>query len=75
MRMRHIQRYSRDYYLLQSNEAVMGRDRPMVSSTTESFFKSNFAASQYRHNIDEYLYDPVTIFAYPVFDSFQGLSG
>jgi hypothetical protein len=29
------------------------------------------AASQYRHNIEEYLDDPLTFFAYPVFDSFE----
>jgi hypothetical protein len=32
---------------------------------------SHQGKSQYRHNIEEYLDDPVTIFAYTVFDSFQ----
>jgi signal transduction histidine kinase/CheY-like chemotaxis protein len=34
-------------------------------------FRNNLAVSQYRHNIEEYIDDPLTYFAYPVFDSFK----
>jgi signal transduction histidine kinase/CheY-like chemotaxis protein len=38
----------------------------------KDFFRNTLAASQYRHNIEEeYLDDPLTFFAYPVFDSFE----
>jgi signal transduction histidine kinase/CheY-like chemotaxis protein len=49
----------------------MGRATvPKIPSERE-MFRNNLAVSQYRHNIEEYLDDPVTIFAYPVFDSFD----
>ncbi len=35
------------------------------------YFRNALAASQYRHNIGEYEDDPMTFFAYPVFDSFE----
>jgi signal transduction histidine kinase/CheY-like chemotaxis protein len=53
--------------LLQSNQAVMGRATVPIPEN----FRKSLAASQYRHNIGEYLDDPVTVFAYPVFDSFE----
>jgi hypothetical protein len=56
--------------LLQSNQAVMGRAK-FITPKVREFVRDNLAASQYRHNIDEYLDDPVTVFAYPVFDSFE----
>jgi signal transduction histidine kinase/CheY-like chemotaxis protein len=56
--------------LLQSNQAVMGRATVMTQSAREHF-RSSLAASQYRHNIEKYLDDPVTDFTYPVFDSFE----
>ena len=54
----------------QSNKAVMGRATAIMPSAREQF-RHSFAASQYRHNNDEYVDDPVTIFGYPVFDSFE----
>jgi signal transduction histidine kinase/CheY-like chemotaxis protein len=48
----------------------MGLATAVLPSAREKFRKS-FAASQYRHNNGEYLDDPVTVFAYPVFDSFD----
>jgi signal transduction histidine kinase/CheY-like chemotaxis protein len=57
--------------LQQLNQAVMGRATvPTIRSERETF-RNVLAASQYRHNIEEYLDDPVTAFAYPVFDSFE----
>jgi hypothetical protein len=56
--------------VLQSNQAVMGRAIPVVPNTREDF-RISLAASQYRHNIEEYIDDPVTAFTYPVFDSFE----
>jgi signal transduction histidine kinase/CheY-like chemotaxis protein len=57
--------------LLQSNQAVMGRALvPSPRSGSENF-RNNLAVSQYRHKIEEYRGDPVTMFAYPVFDSFE----
>lgn len=47
------------------NKAVVvlpnGRDR----------LKKNLAISQFRHEADQYLNDPITFFAYPVFTSFE----
>jgi signal transduction histidine kinase/CheY-like chemotaxis protein len=57
--------------LLQSNQAVMGRATVPNTPNDMDMFISNLAISQYRHNIDEYLGDPLTMFAYPVFDSFE----
>jgi signal transduction histidine kinase/CheY-like chemotaxis protein len=57
--------------LQQSNQAVMGRATVPTASTDMNKFRNNLAISQYRHNIEEYHDDPVTIFAYPVFDSFD----
>jgi signal transduction histidine kinase/CheY-like chemotaxis protein len=56
--------------LQQSNQAVMGR-ATVVTPKVQEHFGYSLAASQYRHNVSEYLGDPVTAFAYPVFDSFE----
>jgi signal transduction histidine kinase/CheY-like chemotaxis protein len=56
--------------LLQANQAVMARAIVPIPSLRDSF-KAQLAASQYRHNIGEYLDEPLTYFAYPVFDSFE----
>jgi signal transduction histidine kinase/ActR/RegA family two-component response regulator len=56
--------------MLQSNQAVMGRTT-VPTPKARARFRSTLAASQYRHNIGEYLDDPLTYFAYPVFDSFE----
>jgi signal transduction histidine kinase/CheY-like chemotaxis protein len=56
--------------LLQTNQVVMARATIPIPSAREMFRKS-LAVSQYRHNIGEYLEDPLTFFAYPVFDSFE----
>jgi signal transduction histidine kinase/CheY-like chemotaxis protein len=56
--------------LQESNQAVMGPTTVMIPSAQE-IFRHNMAASQYRHNIEEYLGDPLTVLAYPVFDSFE----
>jgi signal transduction histidine kinase/CheY-like chemotaxis protein len=48
----------------------MGRATVPIPIGREQF-RTNLAGSQYRHNIEEYLDDPVTFFAYPVFDSFD----
>ena len=45
-----------------------------ISVPLPSFHKevtANIQASQYRNQIDEYLDDPISFFAYPVFDSFN----
>jgi signal transduction histidine kinase/CheY-like chemotaxis protein len=55
--------------VLESNQAVMGRAKVVGASLRENY-RSSLAASQYRYNIEEYLDDPVTVFTYPVFDSF-----
>jgi signal transduction histidine kinase/CheY-like chemotaxis protein len=57
--------------LLESNQAVMGRATTPTIPIERDVFRDNLAQSQYRHSIEEYLDDPVTIFAYPVFDSFD----
>jgi signal transduction histidine kinase/CheY-like chemotaxis protein len=56
--------------MLQTNQAVMGRATVPIPSAKE-FFRKSLAISQYRHNIGEYLDDPLTTLAYPVFDSFE----
>jgi hypothetical protein len=56
--------------LLQSNQAVMARATVPAPSGRE-YFRKNLAVSQYRHDIEEYQDDPMTFFAYPVFDSFE----
>jgi signal transduction histidine kinase/CheY-like chemotaxis protein len=56
--------------VLQSNQAVMGPAIDLIPSQRE-IFRTTLALSQYRHNIEEYLDDPLTAFAYPVFDSFE----
>jgi hypothetical protein len=55
--------------MLQTKQAVMARVTVPITSARE-YFRNNLAVSQYRHNIGEYLDDPLTFFAYPVFDSF-----
>jgi signal transduction histidine kinase/CheY-like chemotaxis protein len=57
--------------LLQSNQAVMGPASVPITPIDLENYRNMLAASQYRHNIDEYLGDPMTMFAYPVFDSFE----
>jgi signal transduction histidine kinase/CheY-like chemotaxis protein len=57
--------------LLETNQAAMGRATVPTLQSEKDFLRDSLARSQYRHNIDEYLGDPVTIFAYPVFDSFE----
>jgi signal transduction histidine kinase/CheY-like chemotaxis protein len=56
--------------VLQSNQAVMG---PAIDPTPSQreFFRTALALSQYRNNVEEYLDDPLTALAYPVFDSFE----
>jgi signal transduction histidine kinase/CheY-like chemotaxis protein len=49
----------------------MGRAIVPSTPSEKENFRNILAASQYRHNIDEYLGDPATMFAYPVFDSFD----
>jgi signal transduction histidine kinase/ActR/RegA family two-component response regulator len=56
---------------MESNQAVMGRASVPVTLSEREILRDNLAASQYRHNIDEYIDAPVTTFAYPVFDSFE----
>lgn len=41
---------------------------------TGIFFKTMLSMSQYRHDMEEYLGDPVSTFAYPVFDTFNTTS-
>jgi signal transduction histidine kinase/CheY-like chemotaxis protein len=48
----------------------MGR-AAVPSPGAQKYFKNSLAVSQYRHNMWEYLDDPLTNFAYPVFDSFE----
>jgi signal transduction histidine kinase/CheY-like chemotaxis protein len=57
--------------LMQSTEAVMGIATVPTLPNEREIFRENLAVSQYRHSIEEYIDDPVTIFAYPVFDSFE----
>jgi signal transduction histidine kinase/CheY-like chemotaxis protein len=56
--------------LLQTHQAVMARATVPIQRAGNSF-RNNLAVSQYRHNVEEYLDDPLTYFAYPVFDSFE----
>jgi signal transduction histidine kinase/CheY-like chemotaxis protein len=56
--------------LLQTNQAVMTQAAVPIPIMRESI-KSDLARGQYRHNIGEYLDDPVTLLVYPVFDSFE----
>jgi signal transduction histidine kinase len=56
--------------LLQTKQVVIGPARVPIAEVRESF-RSNLAVSQYRHKIGDYLDEPVMVFAYPVFDSFE----
>jgi signal transduction histidine kinase/CheY-like chemotaxis protein len=56
--------------MLQTKEAMMARSFIPISAARESF-RQNLAISQYRHNYGKYLDDPLTVLAYPVFDSFE----
>jgi signal transduction histidine kinase/CheY-like chemotaxis protein len=56
--------------LLQANQAVMAHAIVPIPSAGDAI-EMQLAASQYRHNIEEYRDDPLTYVAYPVFDSFE----
>jgi signal transduction histidine kinase/CheY-like chemotaxis protein len=56
--------------LLQTNQAVMAR-AIIPTPSWKDILNKGLAAFQYRHNIEEYEDDPLTPFAYPVFDSFE----
>jgi hypothetical protein len=50
--------------LLQTNQAVMGPAIAPSTASTKQLFRKTLAVSQYRHNIDEYIDDPLTVFTY-----------
>jgi hypothetical protein len=56
--------------MLQTNQAVMTPTIVPIPRVRESI-KSGLAGGQHRHNIGEYLDEPMTVLAYPVFDSFE----
>lgn len=56
-------------HLLESKQAIMNRAVVPTPFGRERL-RQNLALSQFRHDIDSYLNDPVSFFGYPVFDSF-----
>ena len=57
-------------YVVRTKEAVMNKAVVPIPSGKE-LLASNLALGQYRHNIAEYLDDPLSFLVYPVFDSFE----
>jgi hypothetical protein len=55
--------------LLETNEAILAKAEIPLPQFRDRIEK-NLALGQYRHNKHEYLDDPLTFLAYPVFDSF-----
>ena len=60
--------------LLQTRQAIMNRVTHAVTPKGLQNLKSNLAISQYRHDIGNYIDDPLTFIGYPVFDSFDRTS-
>ena len=56
--------------LLQTKEAIMNRAEFPIPEA-QKWLEENLAISQYRHDVKNYVDDPLTFLAYPVFDSFS----